>query len=59
MEIVEKRGSGEQATWRIRYRDNPGDPMQVESGFATYADARQWLKDNPALPVDDEDDGQE
>lgn len=54
VEIVEKRGRGERP-WRIRYRDNPDDPISSIAGFASKADALEWLKEHPVVEVDDED----
>jgi len=58
MEIIEKRGRGNRP-WRIRYQDNPGDPIHSEAGFANKAEALKWLAEHPAYEVDDETDDQE
>lgn len=58
MEVIEKRGRGERP-WRIRYQDDPDDPIHSVSGFASRAEARQWLDDHPVYEVDDEDGTQE
>jgi hypothetical protein len=42
MDIIEKRGR----RWRVRYRDVDG-VMVAEAGFASKAEAQQWIIDNP------------
>lgn len=58
MEVIEKRGRGERP-WRIRYKDDPDDPTHSVSGFASRAEAQQWLDDHPVYEVDDKDSAQE
>jgi hypothetical protein len=58
VEVIEKRGRGDRP-WRIRYKDNPDDPIHCVAGFATRADALEWLAEHPVYEVDDEDNVQE
>lgn len=50
-ELVEQRGED----WYVRYKDNPGDSWRREGPFWSQGEARDWLADNPAVEVDDDD----
>lgn len=51
-EHVEQRGD----RWFVRYKDNPDDPWSREGPFPSRQDAENWLADNPAVEVSDDQD---